>query len=179
MANTKKLERDRPAALGSAGVDVVLGDYEYRVVPQRIGYLRSKFGIALQGLDTASLSSSNVMEFLGDRVHAVLGVFIPELMPKYEFLGYATQEALEEDNYDMEYDHSPSPTQIKQALLIGAEVNEIDLLKHLGKLIGPELVQTWVQTLMIDSMKATLQTSAESNGDTPGTTSGPSVLTSE
>jgi hypothetical protein len=179
MANARKLERDRPAALGSAGVDVVLGDYEYHVVPQRIGYLRSKFGIALQGLDTATLSSSNVVEFLGDRVHAVLAVFIPDLMPKYEFLGYATQEALDQDDYNEEYDHSPSSTQIKEALLAGAEVNEIDLLKHLGKLIGPDLVKTWAQTVMIDSMKATLQTSAESNGDTPGTTSGLSGPTSE
>ena len=100
-------------------------------------------------------------------------------MPRYEFLGFATKDAEESNDYDPEYDHSPSPSQVKEALLKGAEVNEIDLLKHLGKLIGPDLLQTWVQTVMIDSMKASLQTSVEPNGDTPGTTSGLSSPTSE
>jgi hypothetical protein len=178
MANTRKLERERQAALGSPGVEVVLGDYEYHVVPQRIGYLRSNFGLALQGLDTAQLSSGNIMDFLGERVYAVLRVFIPNLMPRHEFLGFKDVEAEEKDEYDPEFDNSPSPTQIKEALLQAAEVNEIDLLKHLGKLIGPELIQTWAQTVMIDSMKASLQTSVEPNGDTPGTTSGLSSPTS-
>lgn len=179
MANTRKLERDRPAALDGTAVDVTVGDYVYRVVPQRIGYLRSKFGLALQGLDTADLSTGNFLETLGDRVYNVLQVFIPDLMPRYTFLGFATEEAMEAGDYNPEYDHSPSATQVKEALLTGAEVNEIDLLKHLGKLIGPELISTWAQTVMIDSMKASLQTSVESNGDTPGTLSGVSVPISE
>jgi hypothetical protein len=179
MANARKLERDRPAALGSPGVDVELGDYEYHVVAQRIGYLRSKFGVALSGLDTADLSSGNIIELLGDRVYAVLAVFIPDVMPKYEFLGYATEEALQADEYNPDYDHSPSATQVKDALMKGAEVNEIDLLKHLGKLIGPEIMRTWAQTVMIDSMKASLQTSAGTSGDTTGITSGLSSPTSE
>lgn len=170
--NVKKLERERPAELGSSGTTVELGDYEYAVVPQRIGYLRQQFGLALQGLDTQELSTSSVMEFLGGRVYSVLRVFIPELMPEWEFLGYPTRDAQEADEYDAEYDRSPSPTQIKLALARAAEVNEIDLLKHLGKLIGPELLQTWVQTVMIDSMKASLQTSAEPNGGGTTTTSG-------
>jgi len=172
MVNTKKLERERPAALEGGGVDVSLGEQTYHVVPQRIGYLRTKFGVVLQGLDTTDLATGNILEFLGDRAYGVLAVFIPDIMPKYEFLGFATLEALEADEYNPDYDKSPSATQIKEALLKGAEVNEIDLLKHLGKLIGPELLQTWVQTLMIDSMKASLQTSVEPNGDTTGTMSG-------
>lgn len=179
MSNARKLERDRPAALGSDGVDVTLGDREYHVVPQRIGYLRTQFGVALQGLDTAALSSGNVVEFLGERVYAVLSVFVPDIMPKYEFLGYSTQEALEADDYNPDYDRSPSASQIKTALLTGAEVNEIDLLKHLGKLIGPDIVRTWAQTVMLDSMKANLQTSVEPSGDTIGTTSGLASPTSE
>jgi hypothetical protein len=142
MPNPRKLERERPADLGGSA-EVVLGDYEYTIVPQRIGYLRSQFGVALQGLDTADLATSNVMEFLGARVYAVLKVFLPDLMPEYEFLGYATREAMEEDAYNPEYDKSPSATQVKLALARAAEVNEIDLLKHLGKLIGPDLLQTW------------------------------------
>lgn len=173
MPGPRKLERERPAALGSAGTSVELGDYEYQVVPQRIGYLRQQFGLALQGLDTTDLATSNIMEFLGERVYSVLRVFIPDLMPEWEFLGYPTKEAQEQDQYDPEYDHSPSATQVKLAVTQAAEVNEIDLLKHLGKLIGPELMRTWVQTMMIDSMKASLQTSAEPNGDGATTTSGP------
>jgi hypothetical protein len=177
MANTRKLERERPSSLGS-GVDVVLGDYEYHVVPQRIGYLRSQFGLALQGLDARELSTDDFIGFLGERVYAVLKVFIPQVMPRHEFLGFKSAEAEEQEEYDPEFDNSPSATQIKEALLQGAEVNEIDLLKHLGKLIGPDLLQTWVQTVMIDSMKASLQTSVDPNGDTAGTMSGLSSPTS-
>jgi hypothetical protein len=178
VSNAKKLERERPADLGGPVVHIRLGDYEYDVVPQRIGYLRSRFGVALAGLDTSDLSSSNVMEFLGDRVHAVLSVFIPDLMPAWEFKGFPTREAMEQDDYDPDYDKSPSASQIKTALLRAAEVNEIDLLKHLGKLIGPDLIRTWAQTVMIDSMKANLSSSAPTNGDGAGTTSGQTVLTS-
>src|SRR5262245_991879 len=177
MRNHRKLERERVADMGGSAT-VVLGDYEYTVVPQRIGYLRSQFGVALQGLDTQDLATHNILEFLGGRVYAVLKVFIPDLMPEHEFLGFATREAMQAEDYNPEYDHSPSATQVKLALGRSAEVNEIDLLKHLGKLIGPDLLQTWVQTMMIDSMKASLQTSVEPSGDGPTTTSGQNVPTS-
>lgn len=171
MTNHKKLTRDAPVNLG-ASASITLGNHDYLVAPQRIGWLRSRFGVALQGLDTSELSQSNVMDFLLQRAHGVLQVFIPDLMPIYEFNGFATREAMVEDNYDPEYDKSPSATQVKEALLRCAELNEMDLLKHLGKLIGPDLIQTWAQTLMIDSMKASLESSSPTSGDgtsiTPG-----------
>lgn len=177
MPNPNKLTREQAADFGNVA-EIKLGDHTYVVVPQRIGYLRSKLGVVLSGLVDADLASNNVIQFLGDKVYAVLKVFIPDLMPEYEFHGYATKEALAKDEYDEEYDHSPSATQVKQALAVCTHVNEIDLLSHVGKLIGPEVIQSWFQTVMVSSMRESLQ-SLSPAGDTPGTTSPTTGPTSE
>jgi hypothetical protein len=170
VSNPNKLSREQAADFGNVA-DVKLGDHEYIVVPQRIGYLRSKLGAVLAGVVDADLATSNVIQFLGDKVYSVLAVFIPDIMPEYEFHGYATREAMEQDKYDEEYDHSPSPTQVKQAISVCTRVNEIDLLGHLGKLIGPDVIQGWFQTVMVSSMQESLQNSLEASGAIPGTTS--------
>jgi hypothetical protein len=174
VTNANKLSREQAADFGNVA-EVKLGDHEYVVVPQRIGYLRSKLGTVLGGIVDADLASSNIVQFLGDKVYDVLAVFIPDIMPEYEFHGYATNEAMAEDKYDEEYDHSPSPTQVRQSLVSCTHVNEIDLLSHVGKLIGPEVLQSWAQTVMVSSMRESLQ-SLSAAGDTPGTilpTTGP------
>lgn len=178
MSNPNKLTREQAADFGNVA-EVKLGDHTYIVVPQRIGYLRSKLGAAMAGIVDRDLATTNVMQFLGDRIYQVLKVFIPDLMPEYEFHGYATKESFEEDKYEEEYDHSPSPTQVKQALSTCSHVNEIDLLSHLGKLIGPEVIRGWVQTVMVTSMQESLQNSLEASGATPGTTSSTTEPTSE
>lgn len=169
MANQNKLTREQATDFGSVA-DVRLGDHNYTVIPQRIGYLRSNLGAVMAGVVDADLATSNVVKFLGDKVYVTLKVFIPDIMPEYEFHGYATNEAMAEDKYDEEYDHSPSPTQVKQALAVCTHLNEIDLLSHVGKLIGPEVMQSWFQTVMVSSMQESLQ-SLSPSGDTPGTTS--------
>jgi hypothetical protein len=169
VSNAKKLTREQAADFGNVA-DVKLGDHSYTVIPQRIGYLRSKLGVVMGNIVDADIATTNVVQFLGDKVYAVLEIFIPDLMPEYEFHGYATKDALAADEYDEEYDRSPSPTQVKQALMVCTHVNEIDLLSHLGKLIGPEVIQGWIQTVMVSSMQESLQNSLPS-GDTPGTTS--------
>jgi hypothetical protein len=161
------------------GARVQLGDNEYLVVPQRIGYLRSKLGKALEGLADMNLSADNILDVLGDRAHAVLKVFIPDLMADYEFAGYATREAREAGDYNPEYDKSPSPKQIRRAFTVAAQVNEIDLLKHLGKLIGPDVIRSYLAGAMADSMTSDLVSSSATSGDTPSTSSGTKVPTSK
>lgn len=178
MANTKKLIREQAADFGNAA-EVVLGDETYTVVPQRIGYLRSKLGVVLSGILDAELRGDNVVDVLGDKLYGVLQVFIPDLMPEWEFHGFPTREAMDADEYNEEYDSSPSATQIKRAMQAVADVNEIDLLRHLGKLIGPDLIRGYLARAVADSMEANLPRSQPTNGESPGTPSLTSAPTEE
>jgi hypothetical protein len=177
MANSKKLSREQAADFGNAA-EVELGDVTYMIVPQRIGYLRSRLGVVLAGLIDMELTGDNIADILGEKVYGVLSVFIPDLMPEWEFQGFATKEAMTEDQYDEKYDKSPSPTQIRRALAAVAEVNEIDLLRHLGKLIGPDLIRSWVAGALADSMQANSPKQPLTSGESLGTSSPVSEPTS-
>jgi hypothetical protein len=159
-------------------VPVKLGDNEYLVVPQPIGYLRARLGAALGGLTDMDLSADNVLDVLGGRAYAILHVFIPELMSEWEFFGYPTREAYEANDYQGEYDKSPTPRQIRRAFGVASQVNEFDLVKHLGKLIGPETIRAYVAGLMADSMTSSLESSSATSGVTPSMSSGTTVQTS-
>ena len=164
MSNAKKLTREQAADFGNAA-EVTLGDVTYTIVPQRIGYLRSQPG-------------DNLLDILGDKLYGVLKVFIPDLMSEWEFQGYATKEALDEGKYDEQYDKSPSATQVRRAFASVAEVNEIDLLRHLGKLIGPDLIRSWLAGALADSMQENLSKLPPTSGESVGTSSPMSSPTS-
>lgn len=176
MANDKKLLRESSALGGTE--TVTLGDTQYEVIPQRIGWLRSRLGVALGQLSNLQLDSDNVVGMLGARVYSVLQVFIPDLMEEWEFQGFPTREAMEKDEYDPDYDRSPTASQIKEAFAAATKVNEIDLLKHLGKLIGPEVIRGWMAGIMADeltarrTMRDSESPSVTTGPDTPSTTSG-------
>jgi hypothetical protein len=176
VPNEKKLLREQGADFGNAEI-VTLGDHTYTIVPQRIGYLRSRLGTVFAGIVDLEVSNANLLTVLGDKIYVLLQVFIPDLMPEWEFHGYPTREAMEAEDYKEEYDHSPSPTEIREALTAGSAVNEIDLLKHLGKLIGPDLIRSWVAGAVADSMQATSQSSSLTSGESNGTPSPTSVPT--
>lgn len=177
MSNTKKLVREQTVDFGNVA-EVALGDYDYVIVPQRIGYLRSQLGVVLAGVLDQELSSDNLVDILGDKLYGVLKVFIPDVMPEWEFQGYATKEAMVAGEYTQEYDKSPSATQIRRALTAVSEVNEIDLLRHLGKLIGPDVIRSWVATSIAGSMQESLSKSPPTNGESLGTPSLTRVPTS-
>src|SRR5262245_6148845 len=183
MPNAEKLVRERLPDMAERRL-VRLAAHEYPIVPQRIGYLRSKLGVALGNLDQLGLEGENIVDVLGDRAYGVLKVFVPGLMPEWEFMGFATQEAMDGNDYDEQYDKSPSLKEIKTAFLAAAEVNEIDLLKHLGKLIGPEVIRGYVAGVLVDNLESRRQTSdspsssAPSTEPTPSMTSGTTLPTS-
>jgi hypothetical protein len=179
MPNERKLTRAQPGFPDADAVPVQLGEATYQVVPQRIGYLRSKLGVALGGLLDSEVSTDNILDFLGDRAHAVLAVFIPDLMPAWEFAGYPTREAMEAGEYQEEYDRSPSPRQIRAAFAAAAAVNEIDLLKHLGNLIGPDLIRSYLAGMVADSMSSASESLSATSGGTPSMTSGATSPTAE
>jgi hypothetical protein len=169
MSNTKKLTREGVIDPDEIR-EVTLGQHEYAMLPQPLGYLRSQLGLALGNLENIDIEANSVVGLLTERGYAILKVFIPEFMPEWEFNGFPTKEAWQSNQYDREYDHSPTPKEIKKAFIAGAELNEIDLLKHLGKVIGPDLLKGLVVEALQKSMKESGSSSTSSAPSTPPST---------
>jgi len=169
---------------GGRKLALELGDYEYVLVPQRWGYLQAKLPKAASGLDNLDPGDMNdLIGMLGRRAYHVLKVFIPSLMPEYEFMGYPSQEKMDAGEYDEAHDKSPDPGQVIDAFEAAAKVNRIDLVKHLGKLIGPELIRAWLAGILRQNLenrdtRLSEHSSAEPIPATPSTTSGTNGPTS-
>ena len=181
MGNPNKLVREAPIDPEDFR-EVTLGEKQYVMLPQPIGHLRSQLGVALGNIDNIELDADNVLDMLTDKAYAVLKVFQPDLMPEYEFNGYATNEDFEAKKYNREYDKSPTPRQIKKAFKAAAELNEIDLLKHLGKILGPDLIRGLVgealkRSIMDSEISST--SSAPNTESTPESSSTPSPTSSD
>lgn len=168
MSNPTKLIRD--SALDPDEYrQVTLGTHDYVLVGQPIGWLRQQIGMAVKGLteevdpadlDEDTLSNAGFIKMLGDRVYRLLYAFVGEdLMPEWEFNGYPTKERWEQGDYRRDEDPGQvTAKQVRAAIIAGAEVNELDLLKHLGKLLGPELVKGFVTEALLRSMDTALPT---------------------
>lgn len=122
----------------SGQVTVTLGDQEYVVVPQKIGYLMHRLNLG----DVLEVQQGRSF---GMEAHRLLSVVIPEVgrrLPAWEFLGYASREAHEAGEYDPEQDRSPTGDQIIAALETALRVNGGE---RLGKLLGPQMIQGLLQ----------------------------------
>ncbi len=169
----------------SGEASVVIGSYTYAVVPQRIGRLRKRLGRALGDLE--NLTGDTLADFAGaslERAHAILKVFIPDLMPVYEFCGYRSQEAMDADE-DEDGDYGPTVPDIVNAFEVVMRVNRLDLLGHLRSVVSPELIRAFVSSRVAEAIRATSPTdSSASSASTSGlpsesTTSGMTAPTSE
>jgi hypothetical protein len=123
----------------SAQNEVALGAHTYTVRPQKLGYLIHKLGPNLQEALTAEIDGLDGAELAGAKARDVLAVFIPDLMPVWEWLGFASEEAMKAKVYDSERDHSPEPLQVKMAFKAASNVNGGEVFGHLKALIGPVL----------------------------------------
>lgn len=177
MSNVKELEGGRKLA-------VTLGDHEYVMVPQRWARLRNKLPEVASGLQTEGLSDwGELLNMLGDRAYSLLQIFIPDLMPTWEFNGYPTKEAEEAGEYNEEYDKSPEPGQIQDAIAAAGKLHRLDILQSLGKMVGPELIRAFLAGLMRQTLeRRELMSDSESgfatSGDTASTSSGTTAPTS-
>lgn len=159
--------------------EVELGAHRYTIVPQKIGRLRRKLRDAFSPEDGEEISEDEALEIageiaeatedgrgediveqLGNQAHTVLEVFVPNLMPKYEWLGYGSQEAQEKDDYDDVRDNSPDIPQIVDALAAAMHVNKLDLLKQLKDLVSPDFRQAMVQKVVADFLMNTSSNSS-------------------
>lgn len=131
------------------GIDVRLGEHEYRVRPQRHAYLKRELRKFLDSLSQLSdVEASDLLDVVTAKSYTVLKVFIPDLMDEYEFEGYASADAMKRDAYNEDDDRSPTPPEIKAALGAAMTVNDFDWLGQLKNFIGPDLIRAQIRSGM-------------------------------
>lgn len=174
---------------------IKLGGHTYEVLPQPIGYLMNELGSDLQGAIETEVEGVEGARDVGSRTYEVLKVFIPDLMPRYEFLGFASEEALKQgrDAYDRSQDRSPKPPQVVEAFKAIKRANGGEVLDGLKAVLDQRLLQKATAMLIsvagelmrdsgaltIDSLKEAILTSRTSTSSpTSPSTSGASDSTS-
>lgn len=162
-------------------VKTKLGPYEYVLYPQKYGRLRNRLGDLMKDLEGGNLipqNTTNIVAVFGGVTYNLLQVFIPDIMPEHEFEGFPTREAMEADEYDEDYDHSPTSPEIDDALTKAWQLNA-GALNRLKNLISPGVIRAMIEGKLLDWMMNASETSSVTSGpDTPSTTSGTPVLTS-
>lgn len=172
--------------MSSPPVTVQLGEHSYHLVAQRHARIWRTLpdvvshaaDIELDGSDLSSLVAS-----LGDGVHAVLQVFIPDLMPAWKFDGFASEQAREQNAYDPDADRSPTQPELLDAFEAAWRVNGMHRVgQSLGKLLGPDLTAP-LRTLIVGRIRTmtdspTSPSSPPENGESASTSSTTSPPTS-
>lgn len=160
------------------GTPVPLGDHTYTVVPQKMGRIRSRLIPQFRGLDQLlNLEGASVDTLLDEgmeRAHALMLVFIPDLMPLHEFCGYSTSEAQKAGEYHEGSDHGPDFPQLRNAFETCLRVNSFDLLGHLKNFFSPELIRAVVQERLLDEVVKARESQTGSS-TTTSSTSGPDL----
>lgn len=129
---------------------IKLGRHNYEVLPQPIGYLMNEVGSDLQAALESDADGLDGTRQVGQKSYELLKVFIPDLMPLYEFLGFASEEAMRMGpaGYDRTHDHSPKPPQIAQAVKEIKRANGGEVLDGLKAVLDQRMVQK-ATTLLI------------------------------
>lgn len=166
-----------------AQVEIQLGEHSYTLVPQRHAYLQHKLGEKLGSLgDVEPIAGAAMLGQLTGQVYELLKVFIPNLMPRWEFEGFGSPGAMEEGKYEEEADRSPTPDQIITAFEMAMKINRLDLVKHLKEIVGTDFLVAQMRVMIGEATAKALdgsQTSPSPNGESALTTSTPSSPTSE
>lgn len=173
-----KLTRNSRVDLNGAGTPIALGDQTYSVIPQRIGRLRSQLMPMFRNMDSflpsfEGASIDSILDQGMERVHSVLIVFIPDLMPMHEFCGFSTVDAYEAGDYHEGSDHGPDLPQLRVAFETCFKVNSLDLLGHLKNVFSPELIRALIQEQVLGKMQEVRQDSQTEPSTTSSSTSGP------
>lgn len=175
------------------GIDIELGDHEYRIIPQRQARLYRR----LIGPKGVIAGMSNIGELLGedsdmsaflgvasDKLYEVLLIFIPDLMPEWEFEGYASESAAEREEYDETGDHSPTHPQVLNALQTAIQVNGVGWVKKILGFFDPVMVRAaltqWIAGQLQEQQRtrsgigSPSPSSPSTNGESASTSSGTS-----
>jgi hypothetical protein len=154
-------------------VTVQLGDVEYVVRPQRIGYLVAKLSLG----DVVAVQQGESRS-----VYRFVSVLVPDYgkrVAEHEFFGYASKDAYETGDYDEEKDASPYPDQVTEVLEKIVLVSGGERIKNwLGPAVAQGLIQWALEELLTRSSVAS-QSSLPPSGASDPTSSGTSAPTTE
>ena len=152
------------------GITVALGGNEYRVIPQRQARLYRKlfsekgvFDLESLGELTAEADAASIYELASGRLYEVLHVFIPDLMPRWEFEGFASEQDAEQDNYMESADRSPTHPEVLAALQACVTVNGLKWVSKLKDFLDVRLIRATISQRLAQAVTA--QQEAQSNGE--------------
>lgn len=132
-------------------VPVKLGDRTYNLVPQKIGRIRRKFGAAFGLIEAGATGDAPAQ--VDDQLYEGLRVFIPDLAPKWELMGYADAELNEPT--DELADKSPTPNEIADAIEAIFNLHGGDRFVRLGKnFISPTVIRAWIDKELVGRLSA-------------------------
>lgn len=167
--------------------EITLGAHEVPVYAQRHAYLTnslSKFfrQLTSMGTDLTLDSPEDLVPMLGEQAYDLLAIVLPtygKRVPRYEFAGYASQEAMDNGDYDEAEDKSPSFPEIMDAFKAAAAENRFDVLSTIAKVVDPKLLKQLISTqIAIAISNASASLPSTSDGSTPSTSSGTTAPTS-
>jgi hypothetical protein len=156
------------------GTEITLREHKLLVLPQSIGYLSHKLGPRLKEILETDLDGLDGVDVLTAKTYETLAVFIPSLpdtIPLYEFLGYASTEAMEAKRFDEEADRSPTAPQVKAAFDAAFKVNGGEVLASLKALLGPaitEKVMALVTASVAEKFPSKIRESSQISPSTSG-----------
>ncbi len=154
---------------------VKLGRHIYEVVPQSLPLLKRRLGKAFEEITSMQdVDASNIGAVLTGRAWDILKVFLPDLMPLYEWEGYASQAAMEGDLFDETLAATaPTGPQTKTAIQLCMKANGLDVWKTMGKLVDPTLLRAKVTAMLAESLSTSSPSGSSPRVPTPSTTSSP------
>jgi hypothetical protein len=122
----------------------------YDVVPQRIGRIRRKLSLVASVFgEMGEGDTESAIESAGGQLHELFCVFVPDFMPEWQFEGYASASAAEEDIYDETGDRSPSVPELIDLLEAIYDVNGGTRLARLIKsVVSPQVLKGWVDSAL-------------------------------
>jgi hypothetical protein len=152
------------------GMTVTLGPHEYRVVPQRLGRIERKLTAVL-----SAFGSGDAEEAAGvdpELLHEALAVFIPDVMPLWEFRGRMSADDDGSAVYEPERDHSPTVPEIISAIEAIFTVNGGDrLARFFGKFVDAKVLETFITSQLASWASEGSQNRLPTNGGSPQTIS--------
>lgn len=130
--------------------------HTYTIVQQRHQRIEraliGKDGVlsSLEDLSQVGESSglSDLTSLAGEKLYDVLKVFIPDLMPRWEFRGYGSDEAEARDEYAEHMDRSPSVPQISAAFRAAIDVNGLEFVGKVRDFFGADLIRAQLRAAM-------------------------------
>lgn len=154
-------------------VQVVLGEHTYTPSPQKAGYIEHVLWPGVQEVFSAaagetptegevSVDSGNGSAFtlLRERAYDLLKLFMPDdpkdpsgdLMPKFEFLGYGSEEAYVERRYVEADDTGPTIPEIGDAIEFCLTLNGGKVADYLKVLVAPERLTQLFSPAVVQGM---------------------------